>query len=267
MAGDGPSQRLREGSDHTHQLPQDTARPYMSGKAWGERILAMVKERQRQKETLQEQEQDRQYSPLPPSFTERHKEILQLPEQLSLEKPIPHYTDTGRKIEPMRCSLNPETRVSEERYLESLDPNKKPTVLYYASDFPNTNCHGFTFTNGKVGWLNPRHVQHILEDNGFTKIGTFENNAELIDPQLQRGVTSQIGDLIIFRKKEGGLPTHSGVISSIADGQIQITSKRGSRGLYEQGIVTFPPSYGSIIEIYHTNRPGRRLLTTDQPSS
>ena len=187
-------------------------------------------------------------------MTEEHRRNLQFPKKLQLGKSTLHFTDAGKKLESMYWHTNPETRESEEWYLDSLDPDKKPTVFYYASDFPNCNCHSFTFTNGQAGWLNPSDVQNILDDNGFTKIGTFENNAELVCSQ------PQIGDIVIFRESEKGPIMHSGVISRIIDGQIQVTSKRGSRGLYEQKISTFPLNYGLVIEIYHTNREGGRFL-------
>jgi hypothetical protein len=231
-----------------------------TGRSWGKRLIAMMREHARQKE-LQRQSLAEGQRSLPPSMTEKHREILQLPAQLQFGEPITHYTDADREIEPMSWHPDPKTCASEERYLDSLGHNDKPTVLCYASDFFDCNCHGFTFTNGKVGWLNPNNVQHILDDNGFTKIGTFKDNAELVSCQ------PQIGNIVIFRKEEGGLIFHSGVISSITDGQIQVTSKRGGRGLYEQGIFTFPSSYGSVIEIYRTDRPGGRFLVTDQSSS
>ena len=238
-----------------------SSRREQTGRGWGKQLIAMAREHARQEE-LQGQSLAEGQRSLPPSMTEKHREILQWPARLQFGEPITHYTDADREIKPMSWHPDPQTSASEERYLDSLGHNDKPTVLCYASDFLDCNCHGFTFTNGKVGWLNPNDVQHILDDNGFTKTGTFKNNAEFVSCQ------PQIGNIVIFRKKEGGPILHSGVISSITDeGQIQVTSKRGRRGIYEQSIFTFPPSYGSVIEIYHTDRPSGRFLTTDQSSS
>ncbi len=110
----------------------------------------------------------------------------------------------------------------------------KDSVTSTGDPTDTTNCHGWTFTCGKV-WINNDQVDDILEDNGYE---------ETTDPKP--------GDIVVY-KKDGKI-THSGHVQSDGNGGIKIESKWGRGGRYCHSPTAVPSSYGTPC-YYKNDRP------------
>ncbi len=124
------------------------------------------------------------------------------------------------------------TKDSVCKILEAI--NLKDSVTSTGDPTDTTNCHGWTFTCGKV-WINNDQVDDILEDNGYE---------ETTDPKP--------GDIVVY-KKDGKI-THSGHVQSDGNGGIKIESKWGRGGRYCHSPTAVPSSYGTPC-YYKNDRP------------
>lgn len=100
------------------------------------------------------------------------------------------------------------------------------------------NCHGWVYTGGHH-WIQDRHVEMILADNGYQPVS---------EPQA--------GDVITYRDADGTV-LHSGLVRVVEPGLVLIESKWGPLGRYlhrpeEQ-------NYGLRFTYYRSQRKGHIL--------
>jgi len=207
-----------------------------------------------------------------------------------------HWTDDNEKVKLHLWETipgsRPMSRKEEDNSLIKLELEKKVKILAYAEELGHRDkrdltsgfgahrypqrfgpysslipiyCHSFTFTDGKAGLLLGDQVESIL--NGFKKVWT--GNVVTDQGQLP---PVQVGDVIVYRQKDGTAIQHSGYVSKVEDGKIFIISKWGDFGIYEHEIAAILPIYGPYYEIYHTDRSpndpskARLLKRAEQPS-
>jgi len=101
--------------------------------------------------------------------------------------------------------------VMEQRFLANTNQNPA-TLVRLAEPNPQSNCHGWIFTQGRFG-VPDALVPAILEDNGY---------AIVQDPRE--------GDLAVFTRDT--VVHHSGVVRSGPGGEVLIESKWGPFGVY-----------------------------------
>jgi len=125
-------------------------------------------------------------------------------------------------------------------------------VSILSIDQPIGNCHTYTFTRNREGWLSGDDVEVILADNGYRAIATAK----------EMYVAPQKGDIVIYRWKDPqdstGKIMHSGVFSRREGNEFYVTSRNGQYDETEHTIA-FNELYGEWT-IYRTDRPNGRFI-------
>ncbi|HTI15883.1 MAG TPA: hypothetical protein VL461_15165 [Dictyobacter sp.] len=173
-----------------------------------------------------------------------------------------HWTQTPelngiqpQKLLEMTTNLMAHERKADRRF-NNVTEVAKASIEY--------NCHGYTFTNGKGGWLTATDAKNILEDNQFHLIASFDGIQRQRDPQTE----IKAGDVVAYYTyfdantpiKE---PDHTAVVAEVIGDQIWVISKWGLYGLNKHPIDVVPKEYKQQWAIFHTERKKGRLVTID----
>jgi hypothetical protein len=129
----------------------------------------------------------------------------------------------------------------EQTFLANTNQNPATLVKLVAPSLLS-NCHGWLFTGGGFGILDPL-VPTILEDNGYSVAEEARD-----------------GDLAVFRR--GGEVKHSGLVRQDASGTILIESKWGPFGVYLHGPRSHPFAWDCTY--YRSRRSGHLLRSIPQ---
>ena len=188
-------------------------------------------------------------------------------------EPISHITDANERI-PKRPWTHEPTLRGFKQYLKAdiielanwlmRDEKSKDKRFHAVREVKKANieynCHGYTFTDGKGGWLTDADARRILEQNGYKKVASYDGEEY---PNVQK-LNIKKGDVVAYYSWPGQLePSHTGVVSRVKGNQIFLKSKWGIFGLNEHPIDVVPKEYPKFWTIYHTDRPGGRLLQPD----
>ncbi len=157
-------------------------------------------------------------------------------------------TDAGSPIQLFTwdtTQLEPQGDDGEARFLRQF-PAFSGRIIQVGPPDPFLGCHGWTFTGGRYN-VDPEQVERILRENGY------------VEMQVPRS-----GDLIVYRDRETGLITHTGIVR-VADGEglVLIESKWGSNGryLHEPGVQW----YSQRFAYYRSLRRGHGLAGIGEP--
>jgi hypothetical protein len=97
------------------------------------------------------------------------------------------------------------------------------------------NCHGLTFASRRTRIIDPRGIQHILDDDKW------------IELEMEKALP---GDIVIYYSDEGE-PNHSGIVLEINSlGVPIICSKWGSAGEYTHLLTDIWSCYGPQKKFY-----------------
>jgi hypothetical protein len=207
-----------------------------------------------------------------------------LPSRLA-KGPVPHVTENGTVIEPATIYFPTSVervRRFEARLRELIQQQGWGSDyhrLFKTEEYPESNCYGFAHTNCEGGHISAQDTERILREHyGNEPImvgritgkgtGSFEKAKSKKDPVP--------GDLCVFRNRKGELNHIAVYTFTTTDGQLHCADKPGIGNIYGHPLFSVQlkpngdereiyPDYGPNIEIYHTNRPGGRLLDKRPP--
>lgn len=158
-------------------------------------------------------------------------------------------TDRGRPVPLFSVEVEP---LPERRLLEIETPTASLShlttqLIRLGPPDPAYNCHGWLFLGGQY-WIRGRHVEPILEDNGYQPVSV-----------------PRVGDVAIFRDGLGNV-THSAIVRGLTANDTAILESKwgwGSRYLH----VPQAQIYSASWTFYRTERhEGHRLrLLVDPP--
>jgi hypothetical protein len=143
-------------------------------------------------------------------------------------------TDAGTTI-PL---FVPKPDVRPEALDESPLDSLKGRIIRVAAPDVGTNCHGWTFTEGRAV-VRGRDVPLILRENGYEPVSG-----------------PQPGDLVVYYDTEHKV-THTGVVRAVGADYVLVESKFGPLGRYLHA----PPDqcFGSEFQYYRSPRAGHGL--------
>ncbi len=147
-------------------------------------------------------------------------------------------TKEGRWINnARRMELHPERMRAAEELCQSTCPGITTRSLSHSY-----NCYGMVFANRRTCIVDEREIGKILTDDGYRLV---QNRAEVC-----------CGDVIVYRKQEGGEIAHVGVIFVVnhniktGDREFVVLSQWGGDGEYihaEEQVLT---QFGDCREYY-----------------
>lgn len=152
-------------------------------------------------------------------------------------------TDRGRTVTAFRPTdglpggVDPVAE--EDRFLRGWEAAGR--ILRVASADIGSNCHGWTFTEGRC-WVRSEDVDGILQDNRYRLVGG----------------TPRRGDIAVYREPTGRV-CHTGVVvGRRQDGDVLVESKWAWAGRFIHPAATQP--YAPKCEFYRSSRRGHILV-------
>jgi hypothetical protein len=117
--------------------------------------------------------------------------------------------------------------------------HKGSSVVRTGPAAPETNCHGWVFTEGRY-LIDGEVIDDILNDNGYVPVST-----------------PKAGDLIVYRGPDG-MVAHTGLVRVVSSSDpILVESQWGSQGRFRHSPEDQP--YWESWGFYHSERQGHRL--------
>lgn len=185
---------------------------------------------------------------LPPVFFAT-KDIGEVQAITDIGRPIPLMRYEAVAILPQGKQLVFQSADEQRSFLSSVEQkflrntNQNPERLAkLAEAFPQANCHGWIFTEGRFGICDTQ-APAVLEDNGYTAV---------------TGVHG--GDLVVFRHH--GQIKHSGIVHIDATGRLLVESKWGPFGVYLHDLQSHP--FPKEYTFYRSARPGHRVTVAER---
>jgi len=172
------------------------------------------------------------------------------------ESLLPEWTDEQARLD-MRGTSEPFNALTDQghviplcrvekgasyQHVESLEEHQNSgyAITRTAPPTPESNCHGWVFTDGRY-WIDGEEVERILKENRYTEISS-----------------PRPGDLIVYRPAAGGVVSHTGIVRSISeDGLVMVESKWGSKGRFLHAAQNQP--HWKTWTYHRSPRQGHRL--------